>query len=214
MRVNWFQLLAAAAVCGLGAICWRASAWERRIADADEALAAFGFHASLGEYQTVERSMQFASRLPWFDGLFNEVRQRRVTAEYWERKHIDADPDPEIMFVAANSAFRESLHGSDRQAIITRLDEVIQKYGEVLKHNPQHFDAAYDYEYAMRLRDLLAKTRGPVDDHEPTTIYGEQGKQPEETDMNQFKMLVPMEPEERSLGPREAGKGQKKVRKG
>ena len=84
----------------------------------------------------------------------------------------------------------------------------------MLKRRPQTFDAAYDYEYVSRLRDVLAKSRAKANTEPTATPYGKPGKPPKASDMKQFKMLIPMEPEERSIGPREGGKGQKKVRKG
>jgi hypothetical protein len=214
MSVNPVHAVAAALVLGLGVMTWITSDWERRLANADETLATFDFDASVAEYRSLERSIEFARQVPWLNGLYTEIREHRASAEYWQPNHVSPDADPRIRLLAANSAFRESFDEHERRAKIARLDDVIKEYAEVLKSSPRDFDAAYDYEYVTRLRDLLAKSHGDTETELPTTIYGKPGKLPEEKDMNQFKMLVPMEPEERSIGPREAGKGQKKVRKG
>ena len=79
--------------------------------------------------------------------------------------------DPEVMFVATNTAFRAATRQTtDRPRTVERLDTVIQAYGEVLRSDPANVDAAYNYEYAVRTRDIIArgrnttKGRKPVDD--------------------------------------------------
>ena len=42
---------------------------------------------------------------------------------------------------------------------VERLDTVIQAYAEVLRSDPGNADAAYNYEYAVRFRDSIARAR-------------------------------------------------------
>ena len=76
--------------------------------------------------------------------------------------------DAEVMFVATNTAFRAATRQTtDRPRTVERLDTVIQAYGEVLRAAPANVDAAYNYEYAVRRRDIIArgKNNAPQNRH-------------------------------------------------
>ena len=196
--------------------CWLASRWERQLADTDEKFVTLESGDFAADYDAIARSMTVAGRLPWFKHLLAEVREHRAVADYWQSRAVEADDaDPAIMFVAANSAYRASLRGGDRAQMIQHLDTVLQQYARVLAQRPDLRDAAYDYEYITGLRNLLAKSKDvdPVDD-DLTSMHGRAGGKPEETNMKQFKTLIPKQPEERTEGSQEAGKGQPKRHKG
>jgi hypothetical protein len=89
-------------------------------------------------------------------------------------------------------------------------------------------DAAFNYEYAIRTRDMLAKSRAPAaksaakaaavpaDESDlpiGPTLHGRPGAPPAAVDMNQFKIVIPKRGEERKDAP-DAGKGGQKIRKG
>ena len=89
-------------------------------------------------------------------------------------------------------------------------------------------DAAFNYEYAIRTRDALAKTRGAApakgaakaaakanetDLPAGPTLHGRPGAPPAAVDMNQFKIVIPKRGDERKDAP-DAGKGGQKIRKG
>jgi hypothetical protein len=70
-----------------------------------------------------------------------------------------------VLLHAANAAFRASQGEADRNLAIRRLDTVVKTYAEVLKNagdGPKAADAAYNYEYAIRLRDTLQKAKAPA----------------------------------------------------
>ena len=123
-----------------------------------------------------------------------------------------------IHFLAANAAYRLAVRdGGDWRAVVGRLDGVIKQYAEVLKSNPAHEDAAFNYEFAVRYRTALAARQQPVPaadlaDAAPTP-HGYEGAPPRGTDAKQFKMIVPMRPEERREAD-EAGQTGRRVRKG
>jgi hypothetical protein len=117
--------------------------------------------------------------------------------------------------------------------MLSRLDAAIKSYTELLKKSPGDADAAYNYEYVVRLRDTLSKAKPqPGKREEPVkvaqkpagvvmagdlpegrTIHGDPGAPPPNTDMTQFKMHIPVRPDERQGGS-DAGQGKEKVRKG
>ena len=114
------------------------------------------------------------------------------------------------------------------------LDAAVKAYTELLKKDPGNADAAYNFEYAIRLRDTVSKTRPapPGRKEDPSkaiqkltgvqmagdlpdgrTMHGDPGAPPPNTDMTQFKMHIPVRPDERQGGS-DAGQGKQKVRKG
>ena len=92
-------------------------------------------------------------------------------------------------------------------------------------------DAAYNYEYAIRVRDVMNKTKPGAaakaaaathaaappaqagDLPSGPTLHGRPGGPPPASDMSQFKIVIPKRGDERKENP-EAGKGGTKVRRG
>lgn len=153
-----------------------------------------------------------------------EVTRQQATASYWRGRfddliaqfasvrldQSDATTDPTLLFTAANARFRTSHpEAGDRQAAVERLDGVIQAYADVLRLDPLHADAAFNYEYVGRLRDAVARARGarakPAQTEEPPavdlpgglTLHGRPGGPPPEVTTEEFKTLTPMSFEER-----------------
>jgi hypothetical protein len=108
------------------------------------------------------------------------------------------------------------------------LDGVVQAYADVLRKSPDLSDAAYNYEYVVKLRDQIAK--GPaksaravpkppaapdfsVDLPVGPTIHGRPGGPPEGESMSDFKTVTPMRYDEREE-QMDPGRGQKLRRKG
>src|SRR5262249_26341778 len=127
-----------------------------------------------------------------------------------------------------NSLFRASQAEADRNTALRRLDGVVKGYTDVLKASGGSVDAAFNYEYAVRVRDSLAKPRAAQakaaalaraaeqsegDLPAGPTLHGRRGGPPAKTDMAQFKIVIPKRGEERKDEP-QAGKGGTKIRKG
>jgi hypothetical protein len=87
----------------------------------------------------------------------------------------------------------------------------------ILRDDPTNADAAFNYEYVVRLRAVFAARKLPVPPLDAKaaglSIHRYEGAPPEESDMKKFKMIVPMRPDER-LEAEKAGKGATKDRKG
>jgi len=246
------QVVLAVVLLVSGVACWMAGQLERRVADAHEELALLRYSAVDAEYGDIEQSMGYLRRVPWLaDNLMSDVQEHHATAEYWEAHYDTLTPrrdsngaiveePPAELALAANAAYRVGQReAGDRQAMLRRLDGAIKTYTELLKRDPNDVDAAYNYEYVVRLRDTASKAK-PVapskrDDSkredparalqkltgvvmagdlpEGRTVHGDPGAPPPATDMTQFKMHIPVRPDERQGGS-DAGQGQKKVRKG
>lgn len=235
-------ILIAIVLAVAGAGFYVAGQTEKRLADVHNELATLQYAAASTDGEQVEAGLGAARRVPQVgQAAANDVRDARAVAAYWSGAYSAIEPqkdangaitetDPQVLFLAANSAFRAS-QPEDRAAAVRKLDSVVKNYADVLRNSPGHIDAAYNYEYAIRVRDVLAKSKAPAapktaraqakapvtdvagDLPSGPTLHGRPGGPPPATDMAQFKIVIPKRGEERKDNP-EAGKGGVKVRKG
>lgn len=237
---------------GAGWVCWTAGELQARLADANARMIMLRYEESLDAYDDIEQSMGLAARIPArVTPTVGNLGERRATALYWDKRYgsltLERDAagelletDPDILFMAANAAYRSGLgSGSDRVANVRALDEAIAHYAEILRKAPGHVDAAYNYEYAVRAREAAARiVEGPRPRTAPRqttpageqpaaahaapsydlpagpTMHGQPGAPPEDSDNAKFKMLVPMRPDERQGTPDKAGEGARPLRRG
>jgi hypothetical protein len=220
-----------------GAAFWTMGKAEQRLADAHKELVMLRYADAGAESDIAIAEPPLVQRV---GGLGRDeivdARHVKSTADYWQAAYAALEPkrdaggsiaetDPDVLLLAANASFRASQGETDRNLALRRLDAVVKNYAEVLK-NGQAADAAYNYEYAIRVRDALAKARptakmaaaraaddGDSDLPAGPTLHGRAGGPPAKTDMAQFKIVIPKRGEERKDDP-QAGKGGTKVRKG
>jgi len=214
---------------------------EKRLADVHNELATLQYASATSDSEQVETDLGAARRVPQVgQAAASDLRDTRATATYWaggygsitpqkDANGVVTETDPQILLLAANAAFRTS-QSDDRAATLRKLDTVVKNYADVLRNNPGNMDAAYNYEYAIRVRDTVAKSKpAPAgktakatlkaveqvmgDLPAGSTLHGRPGGPPPATDMAQFKIVIPKRGEERKDNP-EAGKGGVKVRKG
>ena len=244
--------VAAVALALVGAAFWFAGQTENRLADVHKQLAMLHYADAADEGGSVEDSLGFERRVPVVGRAVEaDARDIRASAGYWQSDYAAVAPrkdangvvtetDPGILLLSANAAFRGSQAAADRLNTVRKLDDVVRGYAEVLKAQGKQcdadlricearaIDAAFNYEYAIRTRETLARNRAPAapkkdvrvaaktaDDDLPSgpTIHGRPGGPPPATDMNQFKIVIPKRGEERKDAP-DAGKGGQKIRKG
>jgi hypothetical protein len=187
-----FQLTAAVALLVAAAWLWTRGSEADRLAGAGRALV----------------TLQYGQAM--------QTGATSAAARYWRGDYavVSAADDP---LLAANAAYRAAvIPGGAAKEMVTRLDEVVKRYAEVLRTDPQNEDAAFNYEYVVRYRAAIA-ARGvavpPDDDGSGATPHGRAGAPPRGTAPQQFKMLVPMRPDERREAE-EAGKTGRRIRKG
>jgi hypothetical protein len=160
------------------------------------------------------------------------VRQDRATAEYWnahdktppaaERTATPASPaDPRVLLAAANRAYRRIDFKHEQRRLLQELRDVADAYAEVLKRTPWQFDAAYNYQLVARVRAAIARS-GPgrpapappsAGDPPARTIHGRSGAESPGLQIDEFKVIVPHQSEERRE-EQEAGKSVPRARKG
>jgi hypothetical protein len=186
------SLLAAVVLLAAGAWLWNRAADADRLADAQRALVTLQYTRAAASPAT------------------------QAAASYWSGDYasVAAAVDP---FLAANAAYRAAVApGGSAKEMVTRLDEVVKRYTEVLRNDPANENAAFNYEFVVRYRAAIAArgaTLPPAEDEGELTPHGRAGAPPKGTDQKQFKMLVPMRPDERREAE-EAGKSGRRIRKG
>jgi tetratricopeptide (TPR) repeat protein len=214
---SWFgQGLAAVLLLAAGAILWRAGELEQRIAAAERDLVTLRYDSAAAT--AAGAPSRLAALLPGENRTVEDAASLQSTAAYWEGDYNTVATNPQAKLLAANAAYRTARRqGGTWQAVVGRLDQVVKSYAEILREDPDNTEAAFNYEYATRLRAVIAARKQPVAALDVAdknlTIHGFAGAPPEASDMKKFKMIVPMRPDER-LEAEKAGKGTTKVRKG
>lgn len=209
-------LLAAGGLFALGS-----AEFERDLAEAQQ-------HVSTERFDQAEQRLAdaetYASYVGWIPQLGartqRELATRRAELHYWKKDYVSVLPretDPvgavdnanvDLQLVVANAAFRNAQRGiTDKAVQLQALDEAIGSYMAVLKNESWHPDAAFNYEYLLRLRTEIAQgKRKPAAMAEKTDNLGEQGSPAPNNSTKKFEIYVPLEGSERTESG-EAGKG-------
>ncbi len=218
-----FVLLAA------GGICLTLGQAEERAAQVTTQVMTLGYKAVTDEARPLDSSVSYAARLPIVGGdIATAVRDDRASANYWLGRYDTltlqrdsggalVERDPQLLLLAANAAYRANeFNPANRQTSIQRLQAIVSYYADLLKSDPELFDAAYNYEFVARLRSSLEHGGRPpaaADEENPPTIHGHPGAPVKGPAANKLKIIVPKSGDERTNSP-EAGAGGRKVRKG
>ncbi len=188
----------------------RAGLIEARLADAQEQLTTIGRVAPETD-AGLDTSLTLLSRAPLLGArLTREVREQRAEAAYWQGDYAALAPapaaatappedNPTLLLLTANAGFRTAvLQNRTAQTLARSLDGVLKKYAAVLTADPDSTDAAHNYEFVVRLRTALASGRGAaVPAARNQNMQGEEGEPPMGSQQSDFKVIVPLRPEER-----------------
>jgi hypothetical protein len=223
-------LLAGALIfAAVGLIALTAARVERHLADAQEQMATLQYADAAASLDAAEGYLDSAQWLPFVgDESLNEVRARRAALLYWQGDYAGVLPQQvepvaavdeanvELQLVVANAAFRVGLGGAkDRATALQALNDAANGYATVLRNATWLEDAAHNYEYAIRLRDQVAKGgRPPAPSPQAGADLGEGGAPTPATTMKGFEIYIPLEGSERTPEGGEAGKAAAKQRKG
>ena len=220
--------VAAALLAVVGVVCLRVATVERLVADAQQDLATLNYEHADQSLTEAEDSIGVARWVPGFgSSVLDEVRARRGALQYWQRKYdalLPEGADPvaaieegnlDLKLVTANAVFRQNqARYGNREATKQALEESAAAYFAVLKNSDWREDAAYNYEYVIRLRDEQAKGKQPPEGGDASKGDMGQGGQPSEaTSQKGFQIYIPLESQEKPLGG-DAGKAPGKDRKG
>jgi hypothetical protein len=204
---------------------------EGHMADAQQRLATLQYDSAK---DSLTEAAQYANQARWVPWLGRddrqEIRARTAALQYWKKEYeelVPAQAEPvaavgddnvELQLVVANAAYRLGQGRSkDRAATMKALEEAASGYLTVLKNNTWHTEAAFNYEYIVRLRDELAKGKQPPQppkDQTEESDNGESGAPSPATTSKGFQIYIPLEQGEKNPSGGEAGKAAPKERKG
>lgn len=213
MRGVTRYVLGAVVLTVLGAACLAAGMMERRMAAAQQEVAALDYDGPETVFTELEPYYQYGSSLPWIGtGPVDDIRTRRAALQYWQGQYSllaaqqgdqpDAaagDNNVELQLIRANAVYRvNQAQAKDQATALKALDAGIEAYANVLRNDEWSQTAAYNYEYLVRLRAQVSTGRGKMtlsaDGQEGQ--FGAGGKPPEDGSTPEFKIYVPIEPEE------------------
>ena len=208
---------------------------DGHLADAQELMATLRFDEAAGSLAAAEESLRYARWVPWVGSdAVREVAAKRAALNYYQGRYADLLPagDPvaavdehnvPLQFVVANAVFRDKLVQAtakpagpriDRTVMVQALDEAASGYLTVLKGERFHEDAAFNYEFTVRLRDQVAKGQQPPSQAAENGELGESGAPSPATSTQGFEIYVPLEGNEKTPAGGDAGKVNAKDRKG
>jgi len=226
MRAVSGRLFVMALLLLTGSVLWSMGQIQKRLAEGHKQLATLQYAAPAASYDDVEKSLRYIGRLPSSgEAMRSDAREQRAASQYWRSQYQALTPerdssgalvekDPQVLFLAANAVYHLSQRtGADREETIRSLEEVMKSYVDVLRNNPGHVDAAYNYELVVRKRNQLALPKPvPAKPDAAASIHGRPGAPPKDSDFSQFKVIQPKREEERE--DPEAGDRQQRIRKG
>jgi tetratricopeptide (TPR) repeat protein len=207
-------LLAAIALALLGGALMAAGNLDRDLATAQERVVVQKYDDVELTYERAEKYYDYASHIPGVgDAPANDIRAKHATLHYWQKDYAAAIPqqtDPigavaqdntDLQLVIANAVYRTAQSKmKDKESTIAALDQGIAAYVAVLKNAPRNEDAAFNFEYLVRLRDEIDKGKRKPGAQEMVLKGpdGAAGAPPQiDSSMSDFKIYIPLESQER-----------------
>ncbi len=202
---------------------------DRDMADAQQRALTSDYEPLAGVLDRAERYYGYASRLPWVGAqAVNDVRARRAALQYWQRQYPALLSNPaepfagipvenvDLQLLVAGALYRHGMaRVKDRATTLDALDVAIDAYQTVLKNAERQEEAAFNYEFLVRVRNEMNKgQRKTIPPAKPEDPQGSSGAPVEASDMSTFKVYVPLESGERTKSEGEAGKASPIKRKG
>jgi hypothetical protein len=226
--------LIAAVLAALGTVALTWGQIERQLAEAERNMATLRYAGVQETLERAERFYEYVGRIPFMtSSALNEVRARRAAVHYWQRNYgaiVPAQADPigavpaenvDLQFIVANAVFRRGQAEAETPAATMRaIDSGIAAQLAVLKNSLRNEDAAFNYEYLLRLRAAVAVKpeagRGSDEEGTEKTTHGQPGGAPKQSDPTDFKIHIPLEAKEfeNEAEGQQAGKAAVRERRG
>ena len=180
---------------------------HRKIANGQRHVATLNLNLAASVFDDVYDRLRYTQNVSWLlRGTRQEVESQRAAVRYWRREYgtlVAEYPDigpPNIrdnlplQLTLASAYVRdgEATADGDRQVMLGELDRAINVYLQVLQNTDGNRDAAFNYEYLVRLRDDIA-AGGEVPRRRPPSPLGRPGTNDEldMEDMSDTKVYVP-----------------------
>jgi len=212
----------------VGYACLSVARLEGHLADAQEQAATQQFGAAQASLAAAAPYLRYGQWVPLLGrDARQEVAARGAALQYWQRQYdelLPAQGEPvaavdetnaDLRLVVANAVHRRGQSQStERATAVQALDEAASGYLTVLRGETWNEDAAYNYEYVIRLRDALGKGKMPPTQRPPNTDLGQGGSPAQEAGQQKFEIYVPLQGNEKAPSAGDAGKTAAKDRKG
>jgi hypothetical protein len=199
-----------------GAVLWFASESEANVAAAEYALVTLRYERAAEGLDAAHGRRVLEPLIARVSGMATDS----ATARYWagDYQALAESDDTRLKMLAINAEYRTlRATGGTYQAFVARLDSIAKRYADILRAEPENEDAAYNYEFVLRLRRSIMTAKQTRPGLDPgvggLTVHGVPGAPPQDSDAKKFKMIVPMMPDERQEAE-EAGRAGRKMRKG
>lgn len=207
MRTVVRHLVVAVGLAMVAGVIFVGALVQRQIAAGQRDVATLNLNRAANVFDDVYDRLRFTQTASWLlRGTRHEVEGRRAAVRYWRREYgplVAEYPDlgrPDIrdnlpLQLTLGSAYvraGEATADGDRQVMLGELDRAINVYLQVLQNTDGSRDAAFNYEYLVRLRNDIA-AGGDVPQRRPPSPLGRLGDN-EEMDMediNDTKVYVP-----------------------
>lgn len=205
-----------------GGAALAAGMYERTLAAAQADMASLGLDESLGGYVGLSEQL---GRLPWLPpGAGGAIVAGQTELQYWRSDYRPlaevaglvgregGASEAALQLLAANAVYRQAQLGpQDRATVLRNLDAAVRGYAEALRMGAQSPDAAYNYEFVVRLRSEITsgkRRRLP----EPTAdgplhagrMHGLPGGPPKAEGTQPFKIRIPRDARGLEQSPAEA----------
>ena len=199
--------------------------YEFRTARALELFVAFDFKSDDGIYQKLENGLGYGRKMPiLLDKWENELKISRARVKYWEKNYfalIDSldnsqdqeNEDPNLRFIRANASYKNVEIEKDKKSLVEGIENAITGYIYTIRKDSENFNAAFNYEYLLRVRSDMAKSK-KLNEKQPSDssqgLHGQKGQQVEGEDEGKIKIHIPLtgeEGEDKLKGEQDAGKG-------
>ena len=171
MRTVVGHLVVAVVLALVGGIIFVGALVQREIAEGRRHVGTLNLNRAAAVFDDLYDQLQFTQDVPWLlRGTRREVEGRRAAVRYWRREYetlVAEYPDigrpglhdnVPLQLAVASAYVRsgEATADGDRHVILDELDRAINVYVQVLQNTDGHRDAAFNYEYLVRLRDDIA----------------------------------------------------------
>ncbi len=202
--------------------------YEFKTAQATELFAAFDFKSADSIYQNLEKNLDYGQRVPTIlDKWRNELKISRARVKYWEKNYSELisnegqDQDgenPNLRFIRANASYRNIESEKNKKNLAEGMENAIHGYVYTIRNDSENLNAAFNYEYLLRVRSDTTKNKKPSG--EPSSliqgIHGQKGRQVRGEDEGKIRIHIPLTNEEgeEQKGEKDAGKGDFKSKGG
>jgi len=211
-------------VLGMSSLLVGYGFYEFKTAQATELFAAFDFKSADSIYQSLEKNLDYGQRIPiLLNKRTNELKISRAKVNYWDKNYskllddVDNgqdqdDENPNLRFIRANASYRNVEKEKNKKNLAEGIENAIYGYVYTIRNDSENLNAAFNYEYLLRVRSDMTKNKKPSEESSSLIqgIHGQKGQQVQREDEGKIKIHIPLtdeEGEDKLKGEKDAGKG-------